>query len=67
MKHATLWAIPNELETGFQQYLNFFSDFVKKLIGEDIVLNVHNIIKILSRYLHIFLKKIKFKKTNLNG
>ncbi len=42
-KYSTLWDVPNELKTGFQQYLNFFSDFVKKLTGEDIVLNVHKI------------------------
>lgn len=42
-KYSAFWDIPDELKTGFQQYLAFFSDFVKKLSGYEINLTVQRI------------------------
>jgi hypothetical protein len=38
--NTIIWEIPDELKTGFQQYLNFFSDFVKKLTGQEILFEI---------------------------
>lgn len=42
-KYSTFWDIPDDLKTGFQQFLAFFADFVKKLTGENINLQVNRI------------------------
>ena len=42
-KYSTFWDIPDDLKTGFQQFLAFFADFVKKLTGESINLQVNRI------------------------
>ena len=39
-KYSFNWELPESLQTAFQQYLNFFSNYIKKLKGFDIGLSV---------------------------
>ncbi|MDO6389094.1 leucine-rich repeat domain-containing protein [Pontibacter sp. BT731] len=38
--YVTHWEVPNSLKISFQQYLNFFTEFVYRLTGEDIAFEV---------------------------
>lgn len=39
-KYSFVWELPQSLQTAFQQYLNFFTDYIKKLRGYEINLSV---------------------------
>jgi len=39
-KYSFIWELPLSLQTAFQQYLNFFTDYMKKLEGYEINLQV---------------------------
>jgi Leucine-rich repeat (LRR) protein len=39
-KHSIFWQIPKSLQVSFQQYLSFFSVFVEKITGKEIIFEV---------------------------
>ncbi|NJO92925.1 MAG: hypothetical protein HC831_31135, partial [Chloroflexia bacterium] len=43
--NTIFWEVPDVLKTGFQQYLIFFSDFVKRLTDEEIIFEISKVEK----------------------
>lgn len=42
-KYAIEWDVPSQLQTAFQQYMNFFTDYVLRLTGHPVTLEVNKI------------------------
>ena len=40
-KYSFIWELPESFQTAFQQYINFFTDYVKKLKGYEVRLEVN--------------------------